>query len=41
MVVITAHMFDAHGIYEMGRVVTSDASCARLSIARRFLRNDL
>ena len=25
----------------LGRAVTSDASCARLSNARRFLRNDL
>lgn len=28
-------------MFKMGRVVTSDASCARLSMARRFLRNDL
>ncbi len=28
-------------MFKMARMVTSDASCARLSIARRFLRNDL
>lgn len=28
-------------MFEMGRMVTSDASCAIMIIARRFLRNDL